>query len=167
MATNNVTRFLESKKITFTAFDLPAEKLGARETSRRLNVPISQVFKTIVIFREKPGKPILAVIPGDSQADLKAIAVAVNEKKVRLPTQREAEQITGLQAGGISPLALINKGFQVLVDKSAEKYEQIHVSGGQRGLNLRLPTHSLIELTHARLAGIAAPLPEGTWDDEI
>ncbi len=167
MATNNVTRFLESKKISFTAFDLPAEKLGARETSRRLNVPISQVFKTIVILREKTGKPILAVIPGDSQADLKAVAAAVNEKKVRLPTQREAEQITGLQAGGISPLALINKGFQVLVDKSAENFEQIHVSGGQRGLNLRLPTQSLIDLTRARLADITAPLLEGTSDDEI
>ncbi len=166
MATNNVTRFLESKKIIFTAFELPVEKLGARETSRRLNVPISQVFKTIVIFREKTGKPILAVIPGDSQADLKAIAAAVNEKKVRLPTQREAEQITGLQAGGISPLALINKGFQVLVDNSAEKYEQIHVSGGQRGLNIRLPTQSLVELTHARLADIAAPLTEGALDED-
>jgi len=167
MATNNITRFLESKKIPFTAFDLPAEKLGARETSRRLNVPISQVFKTIVILREKTGKPILAVIPGDGQADLKAIAAAVNEKKVRLPTQREAEQITGLQAGGISPLALINKGFQVLVDKSAEEFELIHISGGQRGLNLRLPTQSMIELTHARLADITAPLPEGTSDDEF
>jgi Cys-tRNA(Pro)/Cys-tRNA(Cys) deacylase len=166
MPTNNVTRFLESKKFAFTAFELPAEKLGARETARRLNVPLSQVFKTIVILREKSGKPILAVIPGDCQANLKAIAVAINEKKVRLPTQREAEQITGLQAGGISPLALINKGFQVLVDKRAEQYEFIHISGGQRGLNIRLPTKSLIELTRARLVEIAQPLPEGTSEDE-
>lgn len=166
MATNNVTRFLESKKIDFTVYDLPPEKLGAIETSHRLNVPLSQVFKTIVIFREKPGKPILAVIPGNCQANLKAIAAAVNEKKVRLPTQREAEQVTGLQAGGISPLALINKGFQVLVDKNAEQFDQIHISGGQRGLNIRLPVISLVELTRARLVDIAALLPEGASDED-
>jgi len=166
MPANNVTRFLESKKITFTAFELPAEKLGAVETSRRLNVPLNQVFKTIVILREKPGKPILAVIPGDCQANLKAIAAIANEKKVRLPTQREAEQLTGLQAGGISPLALINKGFQVIVHSSAGKYEQIHVSGGQRGLNIRLPVKALVELTRARLAEIAIPLPEGFSEND-
>jgi Cys-tRNA(Pro)/Cys-tRNA(Cys) deacylase len=166
MVVNNVTRFLESKKVVFTAFELPAEKLGAKETSRRLNVPLSQVFKTIVILRDKPGKPILAVIPGDSQANLKAIAAAVNEKKVRLPTQREAEQLTGLHAGGISPLALINKGFQVLVHKSAEQYEQIHISGGQLGVNIRLSTKSLVELTRARLVEIAAPVPEGILTDD-
>ncbi len=166
MAANNVTRLLESKKIIFTVFELPVEKLGAVETSQRLNVPLSQVFKTIVVVREKPGKPILAVIPGDCQVNLKAIAAVVNEKKVRLPTQREAEKLTGLQAGGISPLALLNKGFQVLINASAEQFKEIHISGGQRGLNIRLPTQSLIELTHARLAEIAIPLPEGMPGDD-
>lgn len=155
MITNNITRLLDSRKITYTAFELEAEKLGAVETAHRLGVPVEQVFKTIVVVREKPVKPILAVIPGDSQADLKAIASAVNEKKVHLPTQREAEQLTGLQAGGISPLALLNKGFQVLIDQTAANFEQIHISGGQRGLNIRLPTQALIDLTRARLAKIA------------
>jgi Cys-tRNA(Pro)/Cys-tRNA(Cys) deacylase len=156
MITNNVTRLLDSRKIAYTAFELEAEKLGAIETANRLGIPVEQVFKTIVIVREKPTRPILAVIPGDGQADLKAIAAVVNEKKVHLPTQREAEQLTGLQAGGISPLALINKGFQVLIDQTASNFEQIHISGGQRGLNIRLPTQALINLTHARLAKISA-----------
>jgi Cys-tRNA(Pro)/Cys-tRNA(Cys) deacylase len=166
MITNNITRFLDSRKVNYTAFELPAEKLGAIETARRLGVPVAQVFKTIVILREKPGKPILAVIPGDCQANLKAIASVANEKKVRLPTQKEAEQVTGLQAGGISPLALINKGFQVLIHQSATNFESIHVSGGQRGLNLRLPVKALAELTHARIAEIASPLPPGKMSDD-
>jgi Cys-tRNA(Pro)/Cys-tRNA(Cys) deacylase len=165
MITNNVTRLLDSRKIAYTIFELPAEKLGAIETARRLEVPVTQVFKTIVILREKPGKGILAVIPGDSQANLKAIAGVVNEKKVRLPSQREAEQLTGLQSGGISPLALINKGFQVIIHQSANNYEAIHISGGQRGLNLRLPVKALADLTQARFADIASPLPEGVSDD--
>ncbi len=163
--TNNVTRMLESKKIRFTAFELPAEKLGAQETARRLNVPPEQVFKTIVARRDKPGKPVLAVIPGSRALDLKALAAALNEKKMVLTTQREAEQLTGLQAGGISPLALINKGFQVVIDASAQTYPEIHVSGGQRGLNIRLSPADLARLVNARLAPIASDsAPAGDED---
>ena len=86
--------------------------------------------------------------------DLKLVANALNEKKVILPTQREAEQLTGLQAGGISPLALINKGFQVLLDTSAENFPEIHISGGQRGLNIRLPVTALVLLTKAQIVTI-------------
>lgn len=157
MVTNNVTRLLQSRKIPFTAFELPVEKLGAEETAALLDIPIEQVFKTIVVTREKTGKPILAVIPGHHEVDLKAVAAAIGEKKVRLPTEREAEQITGLQAGGISPLALTQRGFQILLDRSAEQFDQIHVSGGQRGLNVRLPIADLVRLTNARLANISAP----------
>jgi Cys-tRNA(Pro)/Cys-tRNA(Cys) deacylase len=92
-----------------------------------------------VVTREGKGKPILAVIPGDKEVDLKRLAQAVGEKKVTLPTEREAENLTGLKAGGISPLALINRGFQVLLDSSAQSHPEIYVSGGQRGLNIRLP----------------------------
>ena len=152
---NNITRFLDSKKVSYTAFETPAEKMGALETAQFLNVPAEVVFKTIVATREKPKKPILAVIPGPATVDLKLLAAFLGEKKVHLPTEREAEQLTGLQAGGISPLALINKGFRVVVDSSAQNYSEIHISGGQRGLNIKLPVADLIKLTNARLATIS------------
>ena len=152
---NNVTRFLDSRKVPYFAFETPAEKMGARETAEFLQVPLAQVFKTIVVTREKPKKLILAVIPGGNVVDLKPLAAFLGEKKVYLPTEREAEQLTGLQAGGISPLALINKGFQVVLDSSAQNYSAIHVSGGQRGLNIRLPVADLIKLTQARLAPVS------------
>ncbi len=152
---NNVTRFLESRKISYTAFETPAEKLGALETARILHVLPEMVFKTIVVTREKPKKPLLAVVPGPSNVDLKLLAAALGEKKVHLPTEREAETLTGLQAGGISPLALINKGFQVVLDSSAQNFTEIHVSGGQRGLNIRLSVADLVKLTNARVAAIS------------
>lgn len=153
MTINNITRFLDGQKIAYTAFETPAEKLGAEETARFLGIAPQLVFKTIVITREK-GKPLLAVIPGPAQVDLKKLAAALGEKKVSLPTEREAERLTGLQAGGISPLALLNKGFQVILDESAQALEQIHISGGQRGLNIRLAASDLARLTRARCAAI-------------
>lgn len=153
MITNNVTRLLDSKKIAYTPFELPLEKLGAKESAAILNLPAELTYKTIVILRIK-GNPLLAVIPGNCMVDLKAVAETINEKKVRIPTQNEAESITGLQAGGISPLALIHKGFSTLIDQSALDHAEIHISGGQRGLILRLNPHDLQSLTGARFAKI-------------
>ncbi|PKO16859.1 MAG: hypothetical protein CVU39_06480 [Chloroflexi bacterium HGW-Chloroflexi-10] len=156
MVSNNVTRLLTAKKIKFTVFELPAEKLGAQKSAEIMQVPVEMVFKTIVIQRNRPGKAVLAVVPGNRSADLKAIAAILNEKKLSLPTEKEAEQITGLQAGGISPLALIQKGFQVLIDESALQFPEIHISGGQRGLNIRLGVKDVVQLTNARLAAISS-----------
>jgi Cys-tRNA(Pro)/Cys-tRNA(Cys) deacylase len=148
---------LDSRNIRFTAFETPEEKLSAQETAQFLGVDPVCVFKTIVVTRDKPGKPLLALVPGPSSVNLKAVASALGEKKVYLPTEKEAEQLTGLRAGGISPLALINKGFQVLIDSTAWNFNEIHVSGGQRGLNIRLPVDDLAAMTGARFAEIGKP----------
>jgi Cys-tRNA(Pro)/Cys-tRNA(Cys) deacylase len=152
---NNVTRLLDQRKIPYTACELPEEKLGALEAAQYLGVNPELVYKTIVISREGRGKPILALVPGPSEVDLKLLAKEMGEKKLVLPTQREAEHLTGLQAGGISPLALLNRGFQVVVDASAEPLKEIYISGGQRGLNIRLPVSALVFLTNAKIAKIS------------
>ena len=151
---NNVTRMLDSRKIKYASYELPPEKLGAQETAGLLGVDASIVFKTIVITREKPKKPLLVVLPGTRIVDLKLVAIAAGEKKATLPTEREAEAITGLQAGGISPLALINKGFMVVIDVSAQDFTEIHISGGLRGFNIKLGVDDLSELTKARFAAV-------------
>lgn len=152
--TNNVTRFLDSQKVKYTAHELPAEKLGAVVAAQFMNVPEEQVFKTIVIKREK-GKPVLTVVPGPCVVDLKRLAAILGEKKMHLPTEREAEQMTGLQAGGISPLALINKGFQVVIDSSAQEFDEIYISGGQRGLNIQIGVNDLARLVRARFGDVS------------
>jgi Cys-tRNA(Pro)/Cys-tRNA(Cys) deacylase len=152
--TNNITRFLDARKVKYTAHELPAEKLGALEAAQYMHIPAEQVFKTIVTTREKK-KPVLAVIPGPRVVDLKLLAAFLDEKKMALPTEREAEALTGLQAGGISPLALINKGFMVVIDSAARDYAQIYISGGQRGLDIQLPVDDLIKLTNAKVGKIS------------
>jgi Cys-tRNA(Pro)/Cys-tRNA(Cys) deacylase len=71
-----------------------------------------------------------------------------------MASHEEAEAITGLQVGGISALALLNRGFIVLMDRSAEQHEWVCVSAGRRGINLRLPVRELIAVTRARLADL-------------
>jgi Cys-tRNA(Pro)/Cys-tRNA(Cys) deacylase len=156
MIKNNVTRMLTARGIAYTAFELPAEKLSALEAARYLGVEAEQVFKTIVVLRQGAGRPILAVVPGPLEVDLKALGKAVGEKKLLLATRRQAEQLTGQLAGGISPLALLNRGFEVVIDELAQLYDEIYISGGQRGLNIRLPVGDLVAITGAQLAEISS-----------
>lgn len=155
MVTNNVTRLLDSRKIKYEVFELPGEKLAAEEVARLMNALPEIVFKSIVISRRGPGKPILAVVPGNQDVDLKKLAKAVGEKKVSPAAQNEAENLTKLQTGGISPLALINRGFEILIHKSILDQDQIHISGGERGLNIRIASGDLVKLVQARVADIS------------
>lgn len=155
MIKNNVTRMLESRGIAFQAFELPNEKLSAMEAASYLGVDPTKVFKTIVIIREMRGKPVLAMVPAPREVDSKSLARALGEKKVNIASQKQAEKITGLQTGGISPLALLNRRFQVVVDISAQSHEEIYISGGQRGLNICLATAELVNLTDADMAAIS------------
>jgi len=154
MRKNNVTRLLDQRKIPYEVYELPDVKLGALETARLLDVTPEKVFKTIVVTRPYPGKSILAVVPGTKEVNLKQLAKSLGEKKLKLATQNEAEQLTGFETGGISPLALIKRGFQVVIDSSAQNYDRIHISGGQRGLNIRLSAAALAKLVKARFAEI-------------
>ena len=156
MIHNNITRMLEAKKIEFTPFELPLEKLGALETAQVLGVSPALVYKSIIVVREKKGKPIIAVVPGPSKVDLKLLAELIGEKRFHIPTEKEAETLTGLQVGGISPLALLNRGFQMVLDDSAKGLERIYISGGQRGLNLLIKPDDLIGLINPMVAKITS-----------
>ena len=154
--TNNVTRMLDTRKIIYTVFETPAVKLTALEVCDHLHILPEDVYKTIVLRCEKSGKPILAVVPAARGVNPKKLASFLKEKKVSVTTQRDAEKMTGLLSGGISPLALIKKGFQVVIDESAIERGTIVISGGQRELLIQLAAQDLIRLTNARTARISS-----------
>lgn len=150
---NNVTRFLDSRKVRYQVYtyDYDAGVHSAVEVAAAIGLPPEQVFKTLVVLPEDPQrKPMLVIIPGPATLDLRAFAQAVNLKKVKMATHEQAEQMTGLKTGGISALALINKGFEVYLDKRAQRFDAIAVSAGQRGANVLLPVEDLVRLVNAR-----------------
>jgi len=149
---NNVTRLLEARGVAYEVFEFPPEKHTAEETAALLGVPEDHVYKTLVVLRETKGKkPLLVMAPAGREANLKTLAASIGEKKLKMSAQREAEALTGLQVGGISALALLNKGFDICIDQAALSLPYVHVSAGQRGANLRLAVADLRALTRARL----------------
>lgn len=131
-----------------------AEMRDAELIAEAIDVPAGELFKTLVVLRP-PAKPVLVMVPADRQLDLKKLARTLGEKKVKMAGHDEAEALTGLKVGGISALALLNKGFVILLDASARAQEQILISGGQRGLDVKLAVKDLVKITGARLVDVS------------
>jgi Cys-tRNA(Pro)/Cys-tRNA(Cys) deacylase len=135
MEKTQAMRALEGKRIPYEALSYPDDMRDALEIALLLNLPPAAVYKTLVVLPPEPGKkPLLVMIPSDAQLDLKKLAAAVGAKKIRMASQREAEELTGLQVGGISAVTLLNKGFTVYIDRAAVRLDRICVSAGKRGL---------------------------------
>lgn len=143
-------RTLEGKKVPFEVLTFSPEIHSADSVAAALGLPPDEVYKTLVVVRPL-GKPLLVMVPADQELDLKRLAKAVGEKKLKMATHREAEALTGLQVGGISALTLLNKGFQICLLREAQALDQIVVSAGRRGMDLRLAVKDLIRVTSAKL----------------
>ena len=152
-------KLLDGKKVSYKAYSYPDHLRDAEEVAKALDFPVQQVYKTLVVSRPKPGKNILAMVPSNRQLDLKKLAKAVGEKKIKMASQRDAEALTGLQVGGISALALVNRGFDVYLDRSADSLTEIVVSGGERGQQIELAVSDLIWVTRARNEDISQDIP--------
>jgi len=134
------------------------DHLSASEVAHVLGIPPEQTFKTLVVLAEFPGaRPILALVPGDSDLDLKKLAAASGEKKVQMASQREAERLTGLEKGGISPLALLDRGFRIFVDETAILFDRIEISAGKVGYGVLVEVEGLLRVIHPVLADISRP----------
>jgi Cys-tRNA(Pro)/Cys-tRNA(Cys) deacylase len=153
-------RLLEGKKVSYEAVSYDAGERDAEKIATQLGVPPEQVFKTLVVAAPQdgrsPSKPLLVIIPANRQLDLKKLARLINVKKLKMASHQQAEEMTGLLVGGISPLALINKGFAIYLDELASEQAQIYVSAGERGTQIKLASTDLRKLTGARLADVSS-----------
>ncbi len=155
MEKTHAMRVLEARGVPYEAetYDASGEFHSADEAAALLGVEASTVYKTLVVLRAdgSRGKPMLVMAPAASQVDLKLLAKSIGAKSVRMATQREAEQLTGMQAGGISALGLKQPArFEALIDDAARGIETIHVSAGARGIDLGMRVEDLVAVTGAR-----------------
>lgn len=153
----NSMRLLEQRKIPYvgTTYDAAGAFHSATDAAQLIGAPVETVYKTLVVLREpaKSAKPLLVLIASHRELDLKLLAQALGQpkQKLRMATQKEAEALTGLPVGGISPLALLNRGFEICIDEPARALDQIHVSAGKRGVDICLAVKDLIAVTNAHV----------------
>ena len=145
----NAMRFLEQRKIAYEPFFYDRALHSAVEVAEALGVPPQQVYKTLVMLPDR-GRPMLVMVPGPGEVDPRRLARSIGVKSAAMAPQREAERLTGLLVGGIGALALLNKPFDVFIERAALQHEWILVNGGRRGVNLRIAVADLVRVTRAK-----------------
>lgn len=152
MHKTNAMRALDARGIPYDVCAFPDDIHSTDGVAAALGVPESEVYKTLVVLPEARGKkPMLVIVAGPSEVNLRGLAREIGEKSLRMAAHKEAESLTGLKVGGISALALLNRGFVVYIDASAQALDAVYVSAGQRGVNLRVKVADLIRVTGAKV----------------
>jgi Cys-tRNA(Pro)/Cys-tRNA(Cys) deacylase len=147
-------KLLEGRKIEFDIFVYPETERDAEKIAVYLGLTGGEVYKTLVVTRPK-GKPILFLLAAERRLNLKKLASAIGEKKLALATHAAAEKLTRLKVGGISPLALLNRGFSMYIDQAGQECDRVLVSSGKKGINLGVSVKELVKIIGAEFVDAA------------
>lgn len=148
-AKTNASRILDNLKIKYelAAYEVDESDLSATTLAAKLGQDIKQIFKTLVLRGTNNGI-FVCVIPGDEEVDLKLAAKVSGNKKAEMIAMKELLPITGYIRGGCTPIGM-KKQFPVFIHDSCFLFDQIYISAGKRGLQLKLSPHDVITASKA------------------
>ncbi|HEX7139998.1 MAG TPA: Cys-tRNA(Pro) deacylase [Vicinamibacterales bacterium] len=151
----NAARLLDAQGIAYEVreYEVDPDDLMAESVAKKIGLPAEQVFKTLVARGDKNGI-CFAVVPGDQQLDLKALAHLTGDKKIDTVPLKEVQPLTGYVRGGVTALAA-KKSYAVFADETIELFDTISVSAGIRGAQLLLAPGDYLRATGAKVGAIA------------
>jgi Cys-tRNA(Pro)/Cys-tRNA(Cys) deacylase len=155
----NAARLLDGLNISYElrTYEVDPDDLTAISVARKIGMPAEQVFKTL-LAHTNTGEHLFAVIPGDTELDLKKLAHAAGAKKAELASLKDVEPLTGYIRGGVTVLAA-RKPFPAYADETIELHDIISISAGLRGLQLILSPADYLRATAAILADLTKGPP--------
>lgn len=153
----NAARLLDTMGIRYELreYDPGDEHLPAEEVAARVGIPPEQVFKTLVARGDRTGV-MLAVVPGNAELDLKALAKLAGDRKADTVTLKEVTPLTGYVRGGVTALAC-KKEYPTFVDETVELFDAVSVSAGVRGTQIIVAPADYLRATKGRVGPIAKP----------
>jgi Cys-tRNA(Pro)/Cys-tRNA(Cys) deacylase len=151
----NAARLLDSLGIPYELrdYEVDPDDLAAESVARKIGLPAEQVFKTLVARGDRTGV-LLAVVPGDAELDLKALARVSGDRKAEVVPLREVQPLTGYVRGGVTALAG-RKDYPVFVDETIELFDVVSVSAGARGTQLLLAPADYLRAVRGTVGAIA------------
>lgn len=150
----NAVRLLDAAKIAYELreYEVDPEDLSAETIATKVNLPLEQVFKTLVMRGDRNGV-CLAVVPGNTNVDEKAMARLTGDRRVEMVPLKEVQGITGYIRGGVTALAG-KRDYPVYVDETAELFDVISISAGTRGLQILLAPADYLRITKGTIGAI-------------
>jgi Cys-tRNA(Pro)/Cys-tRNA(Cys) deacylase len=151
----NAARILDSLGITYELreYEVDPEDLRAETVAAKIGMPLEQVFKTLVARGDRNGV-CLAVVPGNAQLDLKALARLSGDRKIDTVPLKEIQPLTGYVRGGVTALAC-KKAYPVFVDETIELFDRVSVSAGIRGTQILIAPRDYLRALSAAVGPIA------------
>ena len=137
------------------AYEVDPNDLAAETVAAKIGLPAEQVFKTLVARGERNGI-CMAVIPGNQELNLKALAASAGERKIQLVPVKELQALTGYIRGGVTALAA-KREFPVYVDETIELFDVVSISAGLRGLQILIAPGDYLRATKGTVAALAEP----------
>ena len=151
----NATRHLDGLGIPYELreYTVDEEDLGAIKVAAQIGLPAGQVFKTLVARGDISGV-LLAVVPGDRELDLKALARLSGNRTMELVSVSLLRQLTGYVRGGVTAFAC-KRRYPVYVDASMSRHGVVAVSAGVRGTQILLAPGDYLRAASATLGSIS------------
>ncbi len=150
----NAARLLDQMGIHYELreYEVDPEDLAAETVAAKIGLPAEQVFKTLVARGERNGI-CMAVIPGDQEVNLKALAVAAGERKIQLVPVKELQGLTGYIRGGVTALAG-KRDYPVFVDETIELFDVVSISAGVRGVQILIAPADYLRAAKGTIAAL-------------
>jgi Cys-tRNA(Pro)/Cys-tRNA(Cys) deacylase len=151
----NAARLLDGMGIPYELreYEVDPEDLAAETVAAKIGLPPEQVFKTLVARGDRNGV-CLAVIPGDQELNLKALAAVAGERKTQLVPVKELQTLTGYIRGSVTALAA-KRDFPVYVDETIELFDVVSISAGVRGLQILISPADYLRAIKGTIAALA------------
>ena len=144
---------LSRKQIPFEVVPYDHQEKGAAYAAQATGFPLSRIVKTLVADLG-PGGHVLALVPGDRELDLKALAKLCGVKRAALADTHTAQRLTGCQVGGISPFGT-RQPMKVVMAREIEGHEAVMINAGRRGVMLRMAPGDICRCLEATRGAIA------------
>lgn len=151
----NAARRLDQLKVSYELleYEVDPDNLDAEYTAEKLGLGAERVFKTLVARGDRHGV-CFAVIPANTQLDLKALAQVSGDRKISTVALKEVQPLTGYIRGGVTVLGS-KKAYPAYVDATIQRFEKIAVSAGVRGRMLFLAPDDYLKTVNGTIGAIA------------
>ncbi|WP_224245966.1 Cys-tRNA(Pro) deacylase [Hyalangium gracile] len=153
----NAARQLDTLGIQYELreYEVDPEDLSAETVAAKVGLPAEQVFKTLVARGDRSGV-LMAVVPGDAELDLKALARLSGDRKVDTVPLKELQPLTGFIRGGVTAIGG-KKEYPVFVDETVELFDVISVSAGVRGTQILIAPADYLKVVKGKVGPISRP----------
>jgi Cys-tRNA(Pro)/Cys-tRNA(Cys) deacylase len=155
----NAVRMLEALGIAHEVREYPVDPddLAVETVAAKINLPLEQVFKTLVMRGDRSGV-CLAVVPGNTEVDDKALARLTGDRRVEMVPLKEVQGLTGYIRGGVTAIGC-KRDYPVYVDETAELFDTISVSAGARGTQVLLSPPDYVKVVKGTTGAISRAKP--------